>query len=325
MMRRLVILGCVLAMAGCDGGGGTDAGMDSGGDTDAGMMAGAEALQVVTARDPDGTPTAFGTPNWACDPTAPTGMGAPIAFDLVAESFGAPGSPTIEGLTVQFFADNTVPVSATCGAGCTEITTGADGSASVMDVEGSWYAYRVPGGMGNVMGAPTMFVPVTQYNEVAPAAGGSQNINAVAMGTQNTIILLLGRTQETGTGVVTGILADCDGNEVVNARVRVFDASGEIPLNAPRTGQDTEPFEFYFNGMQFPAQTQTDTNTDGLYGVGNIPVPGDNVVRIGLYGAATDDGPMELLACEEIQVNAGGITILNVGPQRSDGSQDCPE
>jgi hypothetical protein len=330
MIRRLVFLGCFVClggwvMAGCGGDPPeTDAGMtgdDAGmGGDDAGQVT-AETIQVVTMRDAMGMATEFGPANFDCSPTAPTGSGDPVAFDVIAESFGQDGSPTIEGLTIQFFADNNVPASETCTPpACLSVTSGSDGSASVMDVAGSWYSYRVLGGNGTVMGAPRPFIPVVQYNEVAPAAGGSGTINAVSEMIQNTIILLLGRSQETGTGVVTGGMSDCDGRTVVNAHIRIFDSLGPIDLSG---SGDTDPFSFYFNGERFPAVRQTDTNTDGLYGAGNITVPGDGLVSVGIYGALTDGAEEELLGCEEIRLNAGGITIVNIGPTRSDGSQDC--
>jgi hypothetical protein len=316
MIRRLgvVFLGCLLALgAGCDGGGETDAGVDAGPPR--------EPVQIVTGVDGEGDPI-FGPADFTCTGMAPTETGTPVAFNAQATSFGT--SSTVADLVLQFFADNAVPLDGTCGAGCTEVTTDASGIASVMDVPSSWYAYRVPAGSGTVGGVATEFVEVVQYNEIAPAAGGMGGINAVAATMQNSFILLLGATRVAGTAVVTGQAFDCMGEPVVNATIRMYDSAGEIPLM--RLGPDYDevsPFQFYFNGEQFPAPRQPDTNVDGLYGAANLAVPTDNVIRVETYGALEAGGAETMLGCEEVQVNADGITIINIGPARSDGPSGC--
>lgn len=333
MKRRFVFLGCVMVLAGviaggCDGDGegdpdagdpGTDAGDP---ETDAGGPDLPPVLQAVTARDASGAPTSFGPANFACTPTEPDGEGAAVGFDLNVAAFGMPGTPPVEGLTVQFFPDNVVPTSLDCTGSCVEATSGADGVVRVMDVAGSWYAYRITAGNGSFGGnPPAPFIPVVQFNEVAPEADGDATANAVAQQLQNTIILLLGRTREANTAVVTGTITDCDGNSIVNARVRAFDSAGEIDL----TGSgDSDPFEFYFNGAQFPDQARGETNSDGLYGAGNLPVSAGENISIGLYGALEEGDEATLLGCEEVQVIADGITIMNVGASRSDGPTSCP-
>lgn len=327
MKRLWWSLVCLLALgvaSACDNGGGgeMDAGREDsgGGDEDGGGPPPTPAIEIVTMRDGEGNPTEFGPADFSCSPSAPAETGDTIDFTAVVESFGAPGSPTVGNLTVQFFPDNQIPLTSECTGSCIEVTTDAAGEATVTDVPSSWYAYRIPAGEGDVAGAPSMFVDVVQYNEAAPStAGDDVTLFGVAQSTQGLILSLLGTSLEEGTTVVTGQLFDCAGEPVRNAIVRVFDSSGEVELGFASTG----PRAFYFNGEQFPSGRERRTNVDGLYGAANVPVPSDNQVRVELWGAPTEGGEPEMLGCERVQVNPGGITIMNIGPTRTDGPSSC--
>lgn len=318
MKRTWMILGCTLALglgsSACDETPpATDSGIgtDSGGGEDAGTTPGAAIgfgadRMTLTAAD------------YSCRDavTAPT-AGAEVTFDVAAEDFFN-GMP-VGGLMVQFFPDNVVSLDGTCTGTCQAVTTGADGTASVMAPEGAWYGYRIQAGSGTVAGAPSDYIQVVQYNEVSPAAAGSATLNAVSMSTQNTITALLSVQQQPGNGILTGQLSDCGGENIANANIRIFDSSGEIAFGTGR--MDTKPF--YFNGMSTPAAREVMTNVDGLYGVANVVIPSDNVVRVELWGSLTDGGAQEMLGCENVAVVADGITVINVGPTRSDGPTGC--
>lgn len=322
MNRRWMSLGCVLALAGlgiwgCDNNGGTDAGVPPG--TDAGPGGTDSGMMMMT-----GGPLGFGmmldslTPaDFACRGAnpAPPDTGASVGFSGAVTDFFN-GMP-VEGLTVHFFPDNT-PVDG-CSGTCITGTSAATGEVTVMDNEGSWYAYRIVGGTGMQAGAPRDYIEVVQFNELAPGTGGSETLNAVQESTRNTIITLLGVMLEEGTATITGLLTDCGGEAIANATIRLFDSSGEITLGSGRSG----PRAFYFNGDSFPAAAQRATHVDGLYGAANIPVPTDGRVRVELWGSLTEGGASEMLGCEEIEVIADGITIINVGPDRMDGPSGC--
>jgi len=96
------------------------------------------------------------------------------------------------------------------------------------------------------------------------------------------------------------------------------------------TGSARMPAYRYFNGISFPSATQPYTNVDGLYAAANMPVPattdGNGKIRV----EAWEDhvGGMDtprMWGCEEVNVFADGVTIINVRPFRSDGPHDCSE
>lgn len=311
MTRLWWSLVCVLAlgvMSACDGGPAPT--------PDAGPPAPAV---LATVRDGAGEVTQV-EPDFSCagNRTQPAGSGD-STFTVKAVDFQ--DGFDVEGLTVHFFPDNAPTLDGTCTGTCQLVTTDAAGEATVTDTAGSWYAYRVVAGSGiNVSdGSPADFIGAVQVNEEAPADGGDATLNVVREGSRNTIIALLGTSSEEGTAVVTGQATDCMGRELANATLRVFDSAGEIETGFGSSG----PREFYFNGMSFPAGRQRRTNTDGLYGTANIPLPSDNTLRVELWGATTENGAPEMLGCESVQVSADGITIVNIGPTRSDGPSDC--
>jgi hypothetical protein len=42
------------------------------------------------------------------------------------------------------------------------------------------------------------------------------------------------------------------------------------------------------------------------------------------WGRVTPGGPVELLGCEQVDLFADTVTIINVGPLRADGATSCP-
>ena len=311
MKRLWWSLVCVLALgvtSACDGG---DTNADSGPPD-----SGPEAAPVVTVDDGTGeqVPADFD----CAPPSEPAGSGD-STFTVRAVDFQ--DEFAVEGLTVHFFPDNTPTLDGSCNAPCQQVTTNASGEATVMDTAGSWYAYRVVAGTGiNVTsGAPSDFIGAVQVNEEAPENGGTATLNVVRERSRDAIIALLGTSSEEGTAVVTGQASDCMARAVSNATVRIFDSAGEIETGFRSSG----PREFYFNGNSFPLGARRSTNTDGLYGTANIPLPSDNTLRVELWGAKTEGGTPEMLGCESVQVGADGITIINIGPTRADGPSDC--
>ncbi len=322
-MRLWQKLVCILAIAGasaCDNGGGDDAGT---------MMpdSGPQTMQVFAfEEDPaTGDPVQVDA-DFSClgSATAPPATGTDVTFTVRVDAFGEVTIPEnmrfVSSLAVQFFPDNVVPADPGCTGTCQMLTTDGTGSAMVTDVGGSWYAYRIPAGMGTLNGTSVEFVDVVQYNEAAPTAPGTAGLNAVTRERQDFFISLLGVTRTDGTAVVTGTAVDCMGRPISNARVRAFNADGAITLTSMNTGV---PREFYFTGSQIPLGTARDTAADGLYGAANLPVATDRQVRIEIWGSLEAGAAPVMLGCEQVQVNANGLTLLNVGPDRSDGPSNC--
>ena len=326
MKRTWMILGCALALGmgltACDDGGTpdpTDSGVTPEEDGSMMMMEDSgpgPSTPVVMAFD--GTDEVPADLSCRGSRTAPTGSGA-STFTATADNFGASG--TVDDLTVQFFPDNMPTADGTCTGTCQEVTTGPDGAATFMGEAGAWYAYRILAGEGQINGGAAMgaFVQVVQVNEIAPDDGGNTSLNAVSMSTLNTFTALLSVSQDATNGLITGQSFDCMGRPLVNANVRVFDDSGQIPFGTSRG--DTK--DFYFSGSQVPQASARRTAADGLYGASNIPIPADGTIRVGIYGTLEEGGAQELIGCETVRVDEGTITILNVGPERSDGPSGC--
>jgi hypothetical protein len=325
MKRLWWSLVCVLALgvSACDGGSTqADSGppeVDSGPEIVPAVLASVYATRTNPTTGREETYLAEQVPaDFECTPSEPAGSGD-STFTVRAVDFQ--DEFAVEGLTVQFFPDNNPTLDGSCDAPCQEVTTDAAGEATVTDTAGSWYAYRVIAGPGTnvTSGSPSEFIGVVQLNEVAPESGGSANLNVVREGTRDNIILLLGTSSEEGTAVVTGQASDCTGRQLANATLRIFDSAGEIDAGFASSG----PREFYFNGDSFPLGRQRVTNSDGLYGTANIPLPTDNTLRVELWGAKTEGGTPEMLGCESVRVGADSITIVNIGPTRADGPSDC--
>lgn len=316
MKRLWWSLVCLLALgvaSACDNGdnGEMDAGRDAGG---GGEDSGPPPTPIVLATDGDDQVAPDFT---SCQPrTAPAGSGD-STFTVTAEDFF--DNNPVEGLQVQFFPDNTPSLDGTCTGTCQAVTTNASGQATVMGSAGAWYAYRVLAGEGINTGTPADYIGVVQVNEETPEDGGDATLNVVKNMTRNLILSLLGVSAEDDTAVVTGVASDCQGRDLANVTLRIFDSTGEIDLGFASTG----PRAFYFDGNSTPSGRQRLTNTDGLYGAANVPLPADNTLRVELWGTLTEGGSPEMLGCETVQVGADGITIINVGPTRTDGPSGC--
>lgn len=300
MTARWMILGLVLALglAGCD-------------DGEPEVDAGPPQPEVGFGADVDMLTAA----DYTCTPTAPAG-GADVTFNVAAVVFGS--EDVAAGLDIQFYPDNMVDVGGACAGGCIAGTTDMTGMVEVTAPAGGWYGYRIAAGTGQVNGLDEDFITVIQYNEAAPDAAGMEVMNAIPVSLRDQIVLLLGTAAQPGTATITGTAADCGGNSIANANVRVFDDNGMVDIGFDATG----PREFYFNGDAFPAGAQRRTNIDGLFGVANLPIPASGGYRVEVWGS-TDGGPQTMLGCEEIEVAADGVTIINVGPTRTDGPSGC--
>lgn len=291
MRERLSFLACAMViLAGCgdDDGGGTDAGMVG---SDAGAM---PAL----------------TGNWEClgTRTAPT-PGSEVSFGAHVYDFQGGESSNVANIGMQVFPDNAI--TADCTGTCQDFTTDATGNVTgIMAPEGGWFAYRVEAGTGSGGTTPVLTVG---YNRVAPAASGTVQLPSVSSMTIGFIPSLYRRMRLTGTAIISGSLTDCAGDEVSNAVLRVFRGDTQIQ---PGPAQ-TDFFVGYFNGSGLPSATRQYTNTDGIYAAANVEASAEPV-RIELWGALEEGGELQRVACEEFQVFADAVSIVSVGPLRSD-------
>lgn len=265
-----------------------------------------------------------GTPDYTClgTTTAPVG-GDPVATSFRLAVFGQDGQYA-RNTRVWFFADNVI--TDTCGDGCEEVMSGDDGVAttSVHPHASGWYAYRV---FQNLSGGTdaTRYTDSVQYNEPAPAtAGQSVDGNAVALSTIQIIPLSLGLSREPGTTILSGRVQDCAGNDVGGAIVRVFDPSGNEILEADEALAEGTHYRYFrrLGDESRPSNEQPSTNYEGLYAVINV-AQSENLYRVEAWGVDGSGDP-QLLGCEAIRTLADGVSIVNVGPLRSDYSADHP-
>jgi hypothetical protein len=306
-------LGILLALAAtaCGGGGGgtdaatprdTNATTDDAGPTPSILPAPTQALGTTPA-------------DFACrgSATAPTpGDMIPVTMSLL--SFGQDGDHAPD-VRVCFCADNVLSPEAIAGTGCgacQDGTSSTTGEVSFMARAGGWYAYRVFAHMGPT--SRTTFLDSAQVNETAPmTAGGTIDGNAVSALTANTIPAaeLISRTP--GSTTIAGRVLDCDG-PIRGAIIRAFHADGsEIPEGV-NVGDSHYRF---FNGTESPDSNATFTAGDGLYITANvIAASAGEVIRVETW--ANVDGVDAQIGCEAISIFPNGISIVNVGPMRSD-------
>jgi len=243
--------------------------------------------------------------------------GAVISFNMTVKDFQEDNP--VPDVCIKFYADDVVPATDTCNP-ASDLVTDVDGVVTVMDAARSWYAYRIFPQMGPT--PATTIVGSVQYNEASPSdASGQVDGNSVSQATINLIPTVLGFRREAGTAVVAGTINDCGDEPVYGARVQLYAASGE-PIAEGRLG--SEPHYKYFDGDDFPNSTQPWSHRDGLFVIANLRVPADGTpFFMELRGRLTEGGEVQVLGCEQGTLFADTVTILNVGPTRSDGPA-CP-
>ncbi len=159
----------------------------------------------------------------------------------------------------------------------------------------------------------TTFLDSAQVNETAPTAAGTIDGNAVSALTANTIPAaeLIARTP--GSSTIAGRVGDCDGN-IRGAIIRAYHADGTYIPEGVNVG---DPHYRFFDGLENPDANATFTGGDGLYLVANvIPASVGETIRVETW--ANRDGTDARIGCETISIFANGISIVNVGAERSD-------
>lgn len=312
-MKIYCLVACALALVGCD-----DAPITM---TDAGVMSDAGV-------DPDLPPVgAFTEGATAFEPTALDygclgALTAPAGGDTIDVEFQLRDFQDdfeVPDTDVWLFRDNQIADDCS-GQTCQAFTTNTMGNASVMLPARGWYAYRVLPQTGPTPG--TTVFGVFQYNEPAPAAaGGSVEANSVSGTTIDLIPALLGITREEGRAIVAGRIFDCNDANIANAVIRLYDPDGNFIQPGER---DTDPKYHYFTGLvtgNVPAFDAEFTAADGLYVAPQIPLLGDRPYRVEAW--ANFEGTFQRVSCESARIFADSITILNLGPMRSDPDPAC--
>ncbi len=250
--------------------------------------------------------------------TVPT-PGAEISYTFELRGFGS--GDAVANARVFFFPDN-IPQTIDCAAGtctgsCVSFMTDTMGNGSVMGPASAWYAYSICPRAGATMAST--YVDSLQINEGAPSAGGGAvEGNAVSVSTLNLIPAAFGFTRVPTTAIVAGEIHDCDGDAVRGGYIRLFDGDGDELVSVPDVND--APHIQYFDGNENPDGSTTFSQVDGLYAAANIPGPASGFapVRVEAYGVIAEGGPVVLLGCESVGVYQNGVSIVNIGPLRSD-------
>lgn len=310
MNTKLLALNCVVALGALTACGGTatpDGGVDTGSTTmedTGGVMVDAPGACLGT----DGLPclaiTGGDPANMACTPTAPTGPARDVTFRLVKRGLS---TTPIAG---PFEIWRTNVLGATCAGNpdCTELTAGADGTV-MGNIPEDWYAYRSP------RNEAAMTFDTVGYNR--PSSTGSNNdITAIdaTIFSAAIVAIRMGIARDLADGIITGDVADCDGEGVSGATVRFFrnDGTEEMVGTGPN-----DMGVAYRAGGALPSARLTTTDNSGGYAAANVPI-GDGLINVVSYGTLTAGGTREVIGCEQVSVGAGVVTILSLGPARSD-------
>ncbi len=331
-MTKRVILGCLLAVSvGCGGTPtATDSGMtgnDSGSTTDTGPMVQAPlAVAMPAMLDLSCLGTA----------TVPTGGAAVSAMLNVTEYVAM---TPIRNTVVDLYTNDMIMGTCTAPT-CITATTDLMGHATVIAPGGGWVAVHIiPATPTNCAGAAdqaacgalpncgwdTHATPnacavssdtaeVLAYNQTWPttagATFGTYGFSPMSIGL---ISSLLGRTLQTTTaGAVSGQVNDCMGHNMANAEARVFHGTTQVV-----TGASTDRASPRITGLMGTSATRTGlTGSGGTFVGANMPVGDDYHVEI--WGVRAAGGAVELIGCEEGRVVAGAITVLVIGPLRTD-------
>ena len=314
-MNKRMILGCLLSVSvGCGGGGGgmdsgpvggDDAGPDSNtgpvdsavcANTDAGMQTMPSAIVAV----PTGS-----TLDVSCIGTATRPAGGAATMGTLTVTEFLPPSGATPSTMVDIFSTNVI--TDTCAApGCVTVTTDAMGQAMATVPAGAWTAFHIH------PSAATAEVLAYSFPWTS-TAGGMVGTNSFSSSTVTLVSTLLQRTlQATTAGAISGQVNDCMGHHLANAEARVFHGTTQI-VNGPACNHASPRI----TGLESTTLTRDGlTGQSGTFVGANVPLGDDYHVEI--WGVTTAGGAPRLIGCEEGRVVAGGITVLSIGPLRSD-------
>ncbi len=319
-MNKRMILGCLLSVSvGCGGGGGgMDSGPvggdDAGPDTNTGPVdsavcantdAGMQVMPSTALTIQMGTPVMAVPGDLTCLGTAtrPAG-GAATAGVLTVTEFLPPSAPTASTM-VDIFSTNVI--TDTCAApDCMTVTTDSMGQAMATLPAGAWTAFHIH------QSAATAEVLAYSFPWTS-TAGGTVGTNSFSSSTVTLVSTLLQRMLQTTTaGAISGQVNDCMGHHLQNAEARVFHGTTQI-VDGPACNHASPRI----TGLEGTSLTRDGlTGPSGTFVGANVPVGDDYHVEI--WGVTTAGSAPRLVGCEEGRVVAGGITVLSIGPLRSD-------
>lgn len=298
-MNKRVVLACLMAVSvGC---GGSTPAADTGPvgtDTGPGMTdTGPVTPPVLAVASPN-------TIELGCIGTATRPAGGASTMAQIAVTEYVSMQP-ITSTTIELYADDAI--TGTCTApNCVSGMTDAMGHVTLGALAGGWVGLHILPSADSA--------EVLAYNQTWPTTAGATFATAgFSSGSIGLVSSLLGRTFQTATaGAISGQVNDCMDHHLANAEARVFRGTTQVV-----TGPSSDRTSPRITGLMGTNPTRQGFTGDGGTFVGaNVPVGDDYHVEI--WGVRTMGGAEELIGCEEGRVIAGGITVLVIGPLRSD-------
>lgn len=301
--------------------------MGAGGDAGVGGDAGPRVITLPAATTgPQGSPGVPVVASCVGMAMAPA-PGAAVSFTLNLLSFGTSGDHA-PNTKVCFCGNNTFAAEAlsvmpgtSCGTGCQLVTTDASGHATVMGRANGWYAYRVfaSNPPGPTFG--TTFLDSIQVNEPTPSmAGATSDANAISSLIAMTVAEAELIPRLAGTTTFAGRVRDCHGDNVQGAIVRAYHADGTEILDGGLM-VSLPHYRFFSGDGMTPASDVTNTQADGLFVVLNVPPASHGeLVRLEAWAftGTGATGTATRIGCEAAQAFPDGLSIVNLGPTRSD-------
>jgi hypothetical protein len=326
MIRRLWILGCILALGACDGGDDpVDAGDrdDAGGSVDGGPP---PSQPLVMAIGDDLTPVPADLTCLGTRMAPPAGAEMDYLVRTVSRGLADEARPET---TFQIYPDNQIPLDETCTAPCVELTTSDPaGTAMIMDLPSTGYfAWRI---LADGAGADA--IATSASINVVPDPGSSiegepdaLELTVISNATFNLALVAGNVDAQAGASIFLGTAVDCMGRPLMNGVLRVFDDEGEIVGGTVNSGVRIIYWADQPAGGEppvFPVGNRAYTSNQGRYAAANLPAGG--TLRAELWATTVEGEAPHAIGCEEFS-GIEGITVLNLAPLRADGPSSCPD
>lgn len=303
-MKRFLLLGAIIAAAACGGdddGGASDAGM-----TNARNCAGMGCFVLPT--EPLKTPT--GTPDFSCSAHVVQTSSGPVTINGTLADFQT--DDPISGGTVAAFYDLNFDATPKATG-----TSAADGAftmtlpAPVPDrvnfknsASEAFDTYALNIGV-DISGAP---VTMTR--------------NTVSQATAQVLPGLIGIRRTDGLGILAGEAIDCAGAELENAIATVSTTSGTYTAVTGTGCANPGCAQVYYfkSGLPTGRNLQSDTNTDGLFAIMELP-PGNYYLQVWGFVDAADvsQGMAGLKLLSEFQAPVKPNAVITVAMDPTEG------
>ena len=188
-------------------------------------------------------------------------------------------------------------------------------SAALTSQLGGWSATHVLGRLGPTLSST--IIDSVSYN-VRVSELSADVLEVVTLSQQFENLLWPGFDSEppAGTGILLARAVDCEGRAVVGAVALAFRGASFLH------GESSRDVRYiYLGDDSFPIGDAVWTMASGRVAAISVPVDGEPV-RIEVWGR-TAAGPTRL-GCESVPLLADGVTLVDVGPLRTDYAPGHP-